>query len=71
MCQTVISAMEKNKLGRWMNGYRVMGKGLQFSKVVSKDATEKETFEQILVEMKEWVMLLCGGRKTASAKVLR
>lgn len=60
--------MEKNKPGRWISGYRVMGKRLQFSKVVWEDVTEKETFEQTLVEVKQWVMQLCGGRKNSKCK---
>lgn len=60
--------MEKNKPGRWISGYRVMGKRLQFSKVVWEDVTGKETFEQTLVEVKQWVMQLCGGRKNSKCK---
>lgn len=60
--------MEKNKPGRWISGYRVMGKRLQFSKVVWEDVTEKETFEQTLEKVKQWVMQLCGGRKNSECK---
>lgn len=39
-CEMVISAMEENKLGRRISGFRVMQKGLQFSAVVWEDLTE-------------------------------
>lgn len=45
-----------------------MGKWLPFSKVVWEDVTEKETFEQTLVEVKEWVMLLCRARRNSKCK---
>lgn len=60
--------MEKNKPGRWISGYRVMGKRFQFSKVVWEDVTEKETFEQALEKAKQWVMQLCGGSKNSECK---